>query len=133
MKIERRLKQKEFLVDFLSTATYGSFWAQFGKHKDTPDDVYQNAKANNECREEVWADVLLNGGFFLVVDAEEGDEYKLSLKDFIKGASKLLEVCPHCNSHNVDYLTRIIGYLKRVSSFNEARQVEAKMRYYNKE
>ena len=44
-----------------------------------------------------------------------------------------LDVCPKCGSHNVDYLTRIIGYLKRVSSFNEARQVEAKMRYYNKE
>lgn len=42
-----------------------------------------------------------------------------------------LEVCPKCGSHNVDYLTRIIGYLKRVSSFNEARQVEESMRSYN--
>ena len=42
-----------------------------------------------------------------------------------------LEVCPKCGSHNVDYLTRIIGYLKRVSSFNEARQVEESMRNYN--
>ena len=41
-----------------------------------------------------------------------------------------LEVCPKCGSHNVDYLTRIIGYLKRVSSFNEARQVEEHMRSY---
>ena len=44
-----------------------------------------------------------------------------------------LDVCPKCGSHNVDYLTRIIGYLKRVSSFNEARQVEEHMRNYNKE
>jgi ribonucleoside-triphosphate reductase len=44
-----------------------------------------------------------------------------------------LEVCPKCGGKNLDYLTRIIGYLKRVSSFNEARQIEAKMRYYNKE
>ena len=44
-----------------------------------------------------------------------------------------LDVCPKCGSHNVDYLTRIIGYLKRVSSFNEARQVEESVRYYNKE
>lgn len=43
-----------------------------------------------------------------------------------------LEVCPKCGSHNVDYLTRIIGYLKRVSSFNEARQVEEGMRNYNR-
>ena len=44
-----------------------------------------------------------------------------------------LDVCPKCGNTHVDYLTRIIGYLKRVSSFNEARQVEAKMRYYNEE
>ena len=44
-----------------------------------------------------------------------------------------LDVCPKCGSHNLDYLTRIIGYLKRVSSFNEARQVEEHMRHYNKE
>ena len=43
-----------------------------------------------------------------------------------------LDVCPKCGSHNIDYLTRIIGYLKRVSSFNEARQIEEHMRNYNK-
>ena len=44
-----------------------------------------------------------------------------------------LDVCPKCGSHNIDYLTRIIGYLSRVSSFSEARQAEEKMRCYNKE
>jgi len=44
-----------------------------------------------------------------------------------------LDVCPKCGSKNLDYLTRIIGYLKRESSFCEPRQIEAKMRYYNKE
>ena len=43
-----------------------------------------------------------------------------------------LDACPKCGSKNLDYLTRIIGYLKRVSSFNEARQVEESMRNYNK-
>ena len=43
-----------------------------------------------------------------------------------------LKECPNCGSHNVDYLTRIIGYLKRVSNFSEARQAEAKQRYYAK-
>jgi anaerobic ribonucleoside-triphosphate reductase len=42
-----------------------------------------------------------------------------------------LDKCPKCESENLDYLTRIIGYLKRVSSFAEARQTEEKMRYYN--
>jgi ribonucleoside-triphosphate reductase len=43
-----------------------------------------------------------------------------------------LKECPECHSHNVDYLTRIIGYLKRVSNFSEARQKEAGRRYYGK-
>lgn len=42
-----------------------------------------------------------------------------------------LTKCPHCGSENIDYLTRIIGYLKRISSFSEPRQVEAGMRAYN--
>ncbi|MCD8297649.1 MAG: anaerobic ribonucleoside-triphosphate reductase, partial [Prevotella sp.] len=41
-----------------------------------------------------------------------------------------LKECPVCHSHDVDYLTRIIGYLKRVSNFSEARQEEAHRRYY---
>ncbi len=41
-----------------------------------------------------------------------------------------LTKCPKCGSENVDYLTRVIGYLKRVSSFAEPRQVEAKHRFY---
>lgn len=43
---------------------------------------------------------------------------------------RYLRECPHCRSRNVDYMTRIIGYLKRVSNFSEARQHEAAQRYY---
>lgn len=43
---------------------------------------------------------------------------------------RYLKECPHCHSHNVDYMTRIIGYLKRVSNFSEARQKEAQRRFY---
>lgn len=43
---------------------------------------------------------------------------------------RYLHECPHCHSRNVDYMTRIIGYLKRVSNFSEARQKEAAKRYY---
>lgn len=42
------------------------------------------------------------------------------------------EKCPKCGSQDVDYATRIIGYLKRVSAFSAARQVEADNRAYNK-
>ena len=41
-----------------------------------------------------------------------------------------LNKCPKCGNEHPDSLTRIIGYLKRVSSFNEARQVEEGMRAY---
>lgn len=40
------------------------------------------------------------------------------------------ESCPSCGSENIDYVTRIIGYLKRVSKFSEARQIEESKRFY---
>ena len=43
-----------------------------------------------------------------------------------------LQECPHCHSHNLDYLTRIIGYLKRVSNFSLDRQHEAARRHYQR-
>ncbi|MFA6726777.1 MAG: anaerobic ribonucleoside-triphosphate reductase [Prevotella sp.] len=43
---------------------------------------------------------------------------------------RYLHECPVCHSKNVDYLTRVIGYLKRVSNFSQARQQEAYRRYY---
>lgn len=43
---------------------------------------------------------------------------------------RYLHECPYCHSKNVDYLTRIIGYMKRVSNFSAPRQEEAHRRYY---
>ena len=43
---------------------------------------------------------------------------------------RYLKECPHCHSKNVDYMTRIIGYLKRVSNFSQPRQEEAARRFY---
>ncbi len=43
---------------------------------------------------------------------------------------RYLDHCPECGSDNVDYMTRIIGYLKRVSNFSQPRQEEAHRRYY---
>ena len=40
--------------------------------------------------------------------------------------------CPKCGSENLDYATRVIGYLKRISNFSEARQKEASKRAYHK-
>jgi ribonucleoside-triphosphate reductase len=43
---------------------------------------------------------------------------------------RYLHECPKCHSKNVDYMTRVIGYLKRVSNFSQPRQQEASRRYY---
>lgn len=41
-----------------------------------------------------------------------------------------LDKCSKCGSENLDYLTRIIGYLKKISRFSMERQKEAAKRYY---
>ena len=43
---------------------------------------------------------------------------------------RYLKECPKCHSKNIDYMTRIIGYLKRVSNFSQPRQEEASRRFY---
>ena len=43
---------------------------------------------------------------------------------------RYLHECPKCHSTDVDYMTRIIGYLKRVSNFSQPRQEEAARRFY---
>lgn len=45
---------------------------------------------------------------------------------------RTLKACPKCGSKNITYATRIIGYLKKVSSFSSERQKEEDMRYYHK-
>lgn len=41
------------------------------------------------------------------------------------------KACKECGSTNVDYGTRVIGYLKRITNFSEGRQKEAAKRYYH--
>ena len=41
--------------------------------------------------------------------------------------------CAKCGSQDIDYGTRIIGYLKRVSSFSSARQKEHHLRFYHRQ
>ena len=41
-----------------------------------------------------------------------------------------IEKCPICGSDNIDYWTRIIGYLRPVSAFSNPRKIEQKKRIY---
>lgn len=72
----------------------------------------------------------------LKVAAQEGCNYftfnipNTICNDCGKIDKRYLKKCTHCHSEDVDYLTRIIGYMKRVSNFSAARQKEASKRYY---
>lgn len=44
---------------------------------------------------------------------------------------KTLKSCSKCHSQDVDYGTRVIGYLKRISSFSGPRQAEHSRRHYH--
>lgn len=95
----------------------------------------------------------LDGGSALHANLDEHlskEQYKTLLKNAIKTGCAYLtfnipnticnecgfitkhrvEKCPKCGSDNIDYITRVIGYLKRVSKFAEERIKEAKKRYY---
>lgn len=95
----------------------------------------------------------LDGGSALHANLKEHltqEQYKILLVDAIKtGCSyftfnipntvcndcghivkRPVKKCEKCGSENLDFLTRIIGYLKRVSAFSEARQAEEAKRYY---
>ena len=73
----------------------------------------------------------------LGVAAKEGCEYfcfniKITICNECNHIDKkTLHSCPSCGTKNIDYGTRIIGYLKRVSAFSEARQKEHNLRYYS--
>ena len=73
----------------------------------------------------------------LGVAAKEGCEYfcfniKITICNECNHIDKkTLHSCPSCGTKNIDYGTRIIGYLKRVSAFSEARQQEHDLRYYS--
>lgn len=41
--------------------------------------------------------------------------------------------CSFCQSTNIDYATRVIGYLKKISSFSSVRQKEHHLRHYHRE
>ncbi len=43
---------------------------------------------------------------------------------------RYLKACPKCHSNHIDYMTRIIGYMKRISNFSMPRQEEAARRFY---
>jgi len=48
-----------------------------------------------------------------------------------KVTKKTQEYCQHCGSGDIDYATRVIGYLKRITSFSSNRRTEHSHRHYH--
>ena len=46
-----------------------------------------------------------------------------------KTARGLRKQCPHCNSENIDHITRVTGYFTKVSGWNKGKKAELKDRY----
>ena len=44
-----------------------------------------------------------------------------------------IHTCPKCGKENITWYTRIIGYLRPVTSFSKDRQIEASKRTYSKQ
>ncbi|CAM5181069.1 anaerobic ribonucleoside-triphosphate reductase [Oligella ureolytica] len=44
-----------------------------------------------------------------------------------------LQFCSSCGSSDIDYGTRVIGYLKRVSAYSEGRRREHALRHYHRD
>jgi len=122
----------------------------FYKVEDDTLDIYDKIKLHGEpyIRN-------LTGGSALHLNLEEHltkDQYKAVLRSAIKEGCNYLtfnipntvcndcgfitkhkdKECQKCGSKNLDYFTRIIGYLVRVSCFSKERQEEEARRYYHK-
>jgi ribonucleoside-triphosphate reductase (formate) len=46
---------------------------------------------------------------------------------------RTLTCCPNCGSQDIDYGTRVIGYLKRISAFSSGRRTEHNLRHYHRQ
>lgn len=82
----------EDLVDFLSTATYGSNWFAVKRPKGS----YKGTALEEEglCLEDTWAKILLNGGklFFCDYYAEDEEDFYGNLPHIWKGDYMRYEV-----------------------------------------
>lgn len=84
------------LVDVFSTATYDSEW--LGMHPDDDQKSQQLKKdavaAGCECREDIWAYVLENGGTLVCFDGNEEKDYAITMEDYKKGFNTFIKKCP---------------------------------------
>lgn len=74
----------------------------------------------------------------LTIAAQTGCNYfcvnvKITICNSCEAIDKrTLTSCSSCGSADIDYGTRVIGYLKRVSAFSKGRRVEHQLRHYHR-
>jgi hypothetical protein len=97
---------QEGLSDLLSVATFGNYWPTI---KIKRSEYHLAEEYKNECLEDKWAAILINGGTLVVYDEYEMDnelndnelptKYALTLKDVRKGLRLMKKEYP---SHYAD-------------------------------
>lgn len=102
MLTQKHFLSHEGLTDLLSLATYGNYWPAI-KIKRSQYHLAEEYK--NECLEDKWAAILINGGTLFVYDEYEDEEvpvkYPLTLKDVRKGLRLMKKLYP---SHYADLM-----------------------------
>ena len=94
-KVKEWFKDTENLINFLSTASYDSFFFSFRVKKGTYEDFLTPEEYDTlDCCEDKWAHVLQRGGSIQIFDIEEEETFPLDLGQILTGATKLMEENP---------------------------------------
>ena len=100
MMIEDRIRKivadREWLTNWLADAFYDSLFFEVTAAHIPLSKV--SAKIS-PCREDLWAEALLNGGYIIVYDLEEDEEHRINLKAIAKGFGKFIFDCPEQYAH----------------------------------
>ena len=81
---------KEFVTTILCDSMYDSPW--FRVRLDSDNAIVKSAMDNeqNKCREDVWADILMNNGTINIEDIEDEKTYTIGLNNLKNGLVKLM-------------------------------------------
>ena len=84
-----------------------------------------------ECKRLPFFDIDFQNNHCLIKYKCHNNKFEeISLDKFINFSDPIK--CKVCKSKNIDYWTRIIGYLRPVSAFSNPRKIEQKKRVYSK-
>lgn len=77
------------LSDFLRTALLHSFWANVDYDVKDKEGIEIQTMYYRPYVEDILASLLLNGKTIIIIDKEDGQEWKVDLKTLLKGFNKV--------------------------------------------